>query len=313
MMMRKDSRIFIAGAQTLVGSALMRRLVQDGYRNVTSDVDGKPVLSDVAEVEAFMTKVIPEYVFLTGGKSGGIQANLKYPAELLYDNLQVILNVIHGAYIHKVKKLLYLASSCCYPRQCPQPIREEYILTAPFEPTNEAYSVAKVAGVKMCQTYRQQYGAHFISVVPPNIFGPGDDFHPEDSHVMAALILKMHQAKETGAESVEIWGTGTPRREFVCSDDVADACLFLMETYDQPEPINAGGGSDLSIRELAYAVREVVGYTGDICFNTEKPDGMPVKLLDSGRLFKMGWKPKTKFKKALSATYDWYLKNLAVR
>jgi len=306
----KESKVFVAGAGTLVGSAILRKLKAEGFLGVLNQESGPADLCDPIQVDALFSRTAPEYVFLAAGKSGGIIANTNYPAEFIRDNLQINVNVIHSAYVHKVIKLLYVASSCCYPRICQQPMREEYLLTGPFEPTNEAYSIAKIAGIKLCQSYRQQYGVNFISVIPPNLFGLGDDFHSKDSHVVAALIRKIHEAKELSNESVEIWGTGNPRREFVYVDDLADACIFLMRKYDSGEPINAGGGSDLSIRELAERVKKVVGFSGELVFNSNQPDGMPIKLLDSSRLLGMGWKPKTSFSSALSATYDWYLKKV---
>ncbi len=241
---------------------------------------------------------------MAAGKSGGILPNQRYPADLMLDNLLVECNVIRVACQHRVKKLLYLASSCCYPRHCPQPMRVESLLTGSLEPTNEAYAVAKIAGIKLCQAYRQQYGANFIIGIPANAFGPGDDFSPEDSHVIAALIRKMHEAKRKDAPTVDIWGTGTPRREFIFADDLADACLFVMQEYDGTEPINLGGGTDLSIGELAQLTKEVVGYEGELHFDTSRPDGMPLKVLDSSPLMAMGWKPETSFEKALSATFE---------
>lgn len=306
--MNKDSRIYVAGMDTLIGSALRRKLQEQGYFSLIDELELPVDLTDQDKTIDFFSHNKPEYVFVAAGRSGGIVANKNYPAEIMRNNLQVIANIMHSAYRHKVKKLLYVASSCCYPRECPQPIREDYLLTGPFEPTNDAYSAAKVAGIKMCQAYRQQYGMNFISVIPPNLFGLGDDFHPEDSHVIAALIRKMHEAKEQRLESVGIWGTGTPRREFIFVDDFADACLFLMNRYDQPEHINAGGGKDLSIRELAMHIKEVVGYPGELSFDASKPDGMPIKLLDSSRLLDMGWQPKTDFSAALTITYHWFLK-----
>lgn len=305
--MDKGSKIFIAGKNTLTGGALVRKLAEEGYANLYDELGSNADLTDPVEVDRAFSSISPDYVFLAAGKSGGISANLKYPADLIRDNLQVITNVIHYSYMRGVKKLVYMASSCCYPRECPQPIREEYLLTGPFEPTNDAYSAAKVAGIKMCQAYNKQYGTNFVSVIPPNFFGPGDDFHPENSHVVAALIRKMHEAKMREEEMVEIWGTGNPRREFVYVDDIADAAIFIMDRYNDSEPINAGGGSDLSIREMAMQIKEAVGYRGELRFNTSQPDGMPVKLLDSSKLMKRGWKPKTSIKSALLNTYNWYL------
>ena len=307
--MEKSDRIYVAGGQSLIGAALLRELERQGYSNVIGTKGEEPDLTDAAQVDDFFAKTAPAYVFLAAGKSGGIGANQKYPADLLLDNLLVECHVVHSAWHHGVRKLLYLASSCSYPRHCPQPMREEALLTGPLEPTNEAYAVAKIAGVKLCQAYWQQYGVHFISGIPANAFGPGDDFGLEDSHVIAALIRKMHDAKVWGQAAVDIWGSGSPRREFIYVDDLADACLFLMGAYDASPPINIGSGSDVSIRELAGLIREVVGYPGQLAFDTSKPDGMPVKLLDSSRLNALGWRAKTPMQSALSATYEWLLRS----
>lgn len=298
----------MAGARTFIGAALLRQLERQGYPNVIGAGGEEPDLTDAGQVEAFFAKAAPEYVFVAAGKSSGIEGNRKHPAELMLDNLLVECNVIHSAYRHGVKKLLYLASSCCYPKHCPQPMREEALLTGPLEPTNEAYAVAKIAGVKLCQAYRQQFGVHFISGIPANAFGPGDDFGLEDSHVIAALIRKMHDAKVGGQAAVDIWGSGSPRREFIYVDDLADACLFLMGAHDASPPINIGNGSDMSIRQLAELIQEVVGYPGRLEFDTSKPDGMPVKLLDSNKLSALGWRSKTSMQSALSATYEWFLR-----
>ena len=305
--MERHSKIYVAGGQTLVGAAILRQLERQGYPNIVGRPGEEPELTDATQVDAFFARTAPDYVFLAAGKSGGIGANQKYPAELMLDNLLVECHVIHNAYHYGVKKLLYLASSCSYPKHCPQPMRVESLLTGPLEPTNEAYAVAKIAGIKLCQAYRQQYGVNFIVGIPANAFGPGDDFSLEDSHVIAALIRKMHEAKELDLESVDIWGTGTPRREFIFADDLADACIFIMCEYDSSEPINIGGGSDLSIRKLAELIKEVVGYPGELRFDTSKPDGMPLKVLDSSKLKEMGWQPRTPFRSALSVTYDWFL------
>ena len=304
--MDKSDRIYVAGGQSTIGAALLRQLGHQGYSNVIGARGEEPDLTDAAQVEGFFAKTAPEYVFVAAGKSSGIEGNRKHPAELMLDNLLVECNVIHSAYRHGVKKLLYLASSCCYPKHCPQPMRVESLLTGPLEATNEAYAVAKIAGIKLCQAYRQQYGVPFIVGIPANVFGPGDDFSLEDSHVIPALIRKMHAAKTSGVPSVMMWGTGTPRREFIFADDLADACLFVMQEYDGAEPINLGGGIDLSIAELAELVKEVVGYPGELHFDTSRPDGMPLKALDSSRLIAMGWRPATPFRDALSATCAWF-------
>lgn len=306
--MERHCKIYVAGGQTLIGAAVLRELERQGYANIVGRPGEEPELTDAAGVDAFFAKVSPDYVFLVAGKSGGIGANQKYPAELMLDNLLVECHVVHSAFRHGVRKLLYLASSCSYPKHCPQPMRVESLLTGTLEPTNEAYAIAKIAGIKLCQAYRQQYGAVFIAGIPANAFGPGDDFSPEDSHVIAALIRKMHEAKTVGAPYVEIWGSGAPRREFIFADDLADACLFVMCSYDEADPINIGSGTDLSIGELAALVKEVVGYSGELRYDSSRPDGMPLKILDSSKLAAMGWRPPTPFRIALSATYDWFLK-----
>jgi len=304
--MNKGDRILVADARTLIGAALLRQLERRGYSNVIGAGGEESDLTDAAQVEGFFAKTAPEYVFVAAGKSSGIEGNRKRPAELMLDNLLVECNVIHSAYRHGVKKLLYLASSCCYPKHCPQPMRVESLLTGPLEATNEAYAVAKIAGIKLCQAYRQQYGVPFIVGIPANVFGPGDDFSLEDSHVIPALIRKVYAAKASGVPSVKLWGTGTPRREFIFADDLGDACLFVMQEYDGAEPINLGGGIDLSIAELAELVKEVVGYPGELHFDTSRPDGMPLKALDSSRLIAMGWRPATPFRDAMSATCAWF-------
>lgn len=301
--MKENSRVYVAGGQTLIGAAILRQLERQGYTNIVGKSGEEPDSIDAGAVNDFFSRRLPEYVFVATGKSGGIEANRKYPAELMLDNLLVECNIIHSAYLHGVKKLLYLASSCCYPKHCPQPMRVESLLTGPLEPTNEAYAVAKIAGIKLCQAYRQQYGTNFIVGIPANTFGPGDDFSPEDSHVIAGLIRKMHEAKTLDAPYVQIWGTGTSRREFIFADDLADACIFIMSKYDNIEPINLGGGTDLAIKELALMIKDVVGYSGELRYDTTRPDGMPLKSLDSSKLLEMGWRPKTSFQNALWATY----------
>jgi GDP-L-fucose synthase len=291
-----------------VGAALLRELERQGYTNVVGR-DREPPLTDATEVDRFFKKSGPEYVFLVAGKSGGIGANQKYPADLMLDNLLTEAHVIQSAYRHRTKKLLYLASSCSYPKHCSQPMRVESLLTGRLEPTNEAYAVAKIAGIVLCQAYCQQYGARFINGIPADAFGPGDDFNAEDSHVVGAVIRKMHLAKKAGARTVEIWGTGSPRREFIFVDDLAEACLFLMRRYDCPLPINIGSGFGISIRQLARVIKEIVGYPGELHFDESKPNGMPVKILDSSELRTMGWRPRTSLKSSLAITYEWFLHN----
>ncbi len=312
--MHKQTRIYVAGGQTLLVAAILRQMERQGYKNIvghpslgTIPVGEEPDLSNPTQVDAFFAQTAPEIVFLTAGKSGGIRANQSYPAELMLDKLLVSTHVIDSSYRNGVKKLLYLASSCSYPKHTPQPMRVESLLTAPLEPTNEAYAIAKIAGMKLCQAYRQQYGAKFYAGIPANFFGQGDDFSLEDSHVIPALIRKMHEAKINRAKHVEIWGSGTPRREFLFVDDLADACIFVMQRYEGAAPINIGGGVDLSIAELAVLIKEIVGYAGQLEFNTRKPDGMPLKALDSTLLRSLGWQPKTSFRSALLATYNWFL------
>lgn len=307
--MEKHAKVYVAGTQTLIGAAILRELERQGYVNIVGKSGEEPELTDAAQVDAFFAQTSPEYVFLAAGKSGGIKANQKYPAQLMLDNLLVECHVIHSAYHYGVKKLLYLASSCCYPKHCTQPMKEDALLTGLLEPTNEAYAVAKIAGIKLCQAYSQQYGVNFVCGIPANAFGPGDDFSPEGSHVIAALIRRMHEAKILNTETVEIWGTGSPRREFIFADDLADACIFVMREYDGTQPINLGCGSDISISDLAKAVKEVTAFQGQICFDASKPDGMPVKLLDSSKLKALGWRPRVPFYSALEATYEWFLQS----
>lgn len=294
----------MAGGQTLIGSAILRELDRRGHRNVVGRGGEEPNLLDASAVEAFFARTGPEYVFVAAGRSGGIGANQKNPANLMLDNLLTECHLIHSAHRHGARKLLYLASSCCYPKLCPQPMRVESLLDGPLEPTSEAYALAKIAGIKLCQAYRAQHDAPFVSAIPADAFGPGDDFSAEDSHVVAALVRKIHEAKLRGAESVELWGTGTPRRELLYAEDLAEACLLVMREYDGIEPINIGSGSDLSIRELAELIQDVVGYRGSLRFDPSRPDGMPFKALDSSPLRAMGWRPRTAPRAALAATYE---------
>jgi GDP-L-fucose synthase len=309
--MERDARIFVAGGATLIGAAILRALQRQGHGNLVGQPGAEPLLTEAGQVDAFFAGSRPEYVFVAAGKSGGIEANRKYPADLLLDNLLVTCHLLQSACRHRVEKLLYLASSCVYPRDCPQPMRVESLLTGPFEPTNEAYATAKMAGIKLCQAYRQQYGAPFIVGIPANAFGPGDDFRLEQAHVVAALIRKMHAAKINDAAAVEVWGTGTPRREFLFADDLADACLFVMRHYDGGEPINLGSSTVLSIGELAALVKEAVGFRGELRYERNRPDGMPWKALDSQHLASLGWRARTAFADALEATYQSYLRDCA--
>jgi GDP-L-fucose synthase len=308
--LKATSRIYVAGGDTLVGAALRERLRAVGHTRLLGQPPDEPDLTDAAEVEAFFAAAKPEYVFLTAGPSGGIRANQAYPAQLMRDNLLMAAHVIHAAHCHGVVKLLYLASSCSYPRLASQPMRVESLLTGPLEPTNEAYALAKLAGLKMCQAYRQQYDAPFVTAIPANAFGPYEDFSAEDSHVIPGLIRKFHEAKQHDRAEVRVWGSGRARREFIYSRDLADACLFVMNHYDDAEPINLGGGADLSIAETARAVAEVVGYRGRISFDASRPDGMLLKSLDSEPLKKLGWLPATAFRTALAETYAWFLRHI---
>ncbi|MBI2061773.1 MAG: GDP-L-fucose synthase [Nitrospirae bacterium] len=310
--MQKSCRIFVAGGETLIGGAILRRLEHEGFKKVVGTPGQAPNGRDAAGLDRFLDREKPEYVFLAAGISGGIRANQDRPADFIRDNLLVEFNVIDGAYRHGVKNLLYLASSCSYPKHCPQPMKVESILTGPLEPTNEAYAVAKIAGLAMCRAYRKQYGVRFIPAVPADAFGPGDDSDPEGSHVVPALLIKMHRAKARGEPSVEIWGTGNPRREFIFADDLADACIHVMNSYAGGDPINLGGGTELSIRELAERVRDVVGFTGQLRYDTSRPDGMPFKALDSTVLKQLGWQPRVPLRRALEETYQWFLKTGAL-
>ena len=305
--MRQNDKIFVAGDDTLIGAALLRQLKAQGYTELVGQGASGPDLRNVSSVDAFFAQRQPDYVLLAAGESGGILANQRYPAQLMLDNLLVQTHIIHSAYCHGVTKLLYLASSCSYPKQAAQPLQVNSLLTGPLEPTNEAYAVAKLAGIKLCQAYRQQYQVDFIVGIPANVFGVGDDFDRDNAHVIPALIRKMHQAKLKNQPVVEVWGTGTPRREFVFADDLADACLFVMHNYSDSLPINIGGGTNISIRELAELVKVVVGYDGLLNFDTSKPDGMPLKALDSTQLLSLGWQPQTDLKSAVEATYQWFL------
>ncbi len=335
--MNKHSAIYLAGHKGLVGSALLRKLRSEGYENLITRSHQDLDLMRQADVEAFFESAKPEYVFLAAAKVGGILANSTDPADFIYSNLMVQSNVIHAAHKSSVKKLLFLGSSCIYPRECPQPMKEEYLLSGKLEPTNEPYAIAKIAGIKMCQAYNRQYGTRFISVMPTNLYGPGDNFDLQTSHALPALVRKFHEAKlrmakrpEVGGSrsevnskassealleqsgpppssghSVTIWGTGSPRREFLYVDDLADACLFVMKHYDQSDIINIGAGKDISIEQLAGMIKEIVEFEGDMTFDTTKPDGMPKKLLDVSKMTNLGWKPKISLKEGIRQTYAW--------
>jgi GDP-L-fucose synthase len=304
--MEKDALIYVAGHQGMVGSTIVRILKQAGFHNVVLRTSRELDLRDSEKVTSFFAETRPQYVFLAAARVGGIIANSSFPADFIYDNLAIQNNVIHQAYVHGVKKLLFLGSSCIYPRECPQPIREEYLLTGPLETTNEWYAIAKIAGVKLCQAYRKQYGCDYISVMPTNLYGPGDNFDLQTSHVLPALIRKFHDAKESG-KAPTLWGTGNAKREFLHVDDCAEACRFLMEHYSDPRVINVGAGKDITIAELAGLIAEVVGYTGEIQWDRSKPDGTPRKLLDCSRLNALGWTPKIALRDGLNATSQWYV------
>jgi GDP-L-fucose synthase len=302
-MQLRDASIYVAGHRGLVGSAIVRQLQADGAQRLVLRTRQELDLTDQAAVEAFFASDKPEYVFLAAAKVGGILANDSYPAEFLRDNLAIQTNVIHSAWRHGVRKLCFLGSSCIYPKLAPQPLKEESLLTGPLEPTNEWYAIAKIAGIKMCQAYRRQYGFDAISLMPTNLYGPGDNFDLKTSHVLPALIRKFHEAKEQGDLEVVIWGTGTPRREFLHVDDLAAAAVFLMKNYSDEQFINVGSGEDLTIRELAEMVAQVVGYTGSIVTDPSKPDGTPRKLMDVSRLNKLGWSPRIPLRDGIERTY----------
>jgi GDP-L-fucose synthase len=307
----KDARIFVAGHAGLVGGAVVRRLKQDGFTHVLTATRAQLDLRDQSEVNHWFKANRPEYVFLVAGTVGGIYANSTRPAEFIYDNLMIHGTVVHASHLMGVTKLLYLGSSCIYPRQATQPISEGALLTGPLEPTNEWYALAKIAGIKLCEAYRRQYGSDFVSAMPTNLYGPGDNFDLTSSHVLPALIRKFHEAKLAGERDVVVWGTGSPMREFLHVDDLADACLFLMERYSEDEHINVGTGIDQSIRATAELVRDIVYPAGELVFDTSKPDGTPRKVLDVTKLRNLGWSPRHDFAAGIRETYDWFLANSA--
>jgi GDP-L-fucose synthase len=307
--MNKESRIYIAGHRGLVGGAIVRRLEREGHARLITRTHAELDLTSQAAVRDFFAEVRPEYVFLAAAKVGGIQANNSYPADFIRDNLQIELNIIDGAYKAGVRKLLFLGSSCIYPKFAPQPMPEDCLLTGPLEETNQWYAIAKIAGIKLCQAYRRQYGFDAISLMPTNLYGPGDNFHLANSHVLPALIRKFHEAKMRAAKEVVVWGTGSPRREFLHVDDLADAAVFLMREYAGEEIVNVGVGHDLTIGELAQLVGEVVGFDGAIVYDTTKPDGTPRKLLDVSRLTKLGWQARIPLRQGVAEVYQWFLEN----
>ncbi len=306
-MMRPDSKIFVAGHRGMVGSAIVGRLRQDGFNNILTAGSDALDLRDQRAVNDFFAANRPEFVFMAAAKVGGILANNTYRAEFIYDNLSMTTNVIHAAYTSGVQKLLFLGSSCIYPKLAAQPIQEASLLTGPLEPTNEFYAIAKIAGIKLCEAYRDQYGCNFISCMPTNLYGLGDNYHPMNSHVIPGMIRKFHEAKNANADSVTLWGTGTPLREFMYVDDLADACYFLMKNYDERQFLNVGSGQEVTIKQLAELIQAVTGFTGSVQFDDTKPDGTPRKLMDSTRLHKMGWLPKTQLRDGLALAYSDFL------
>lgn len=301
-----NGKIYVAGHRGMVGSAIMRRLQHEGYNNIIVRTSAELDLKDQAAVNDFFAAEKPEYVFLAAAKVGGILANNTYRADFLYENLMIEANIIHAAYVHQVKKLLFLGSSCIYPKMAPQPLKEEYLLTGLLEETNEPYAIAKIAGIKLCEAYRDQYGCNFIAAMPTNLYGQGDNYHLQNSHVIPALLRKFHDAKEKGEANTEIWGSGTPLREFMFVDDLASACLFLMNNYDGKLFVNMGTGEEVTIKELATLVKEVTGFQGGIVFDSTKPDGTPRKLMDSSKLHGMGWKHTTSLRDGLAAAYGFF-------
>lgn len=305
--MEKQAKIYVAGHRGMVGSAIYRKLTELGYTNIVTRTSKELDLRDQQAVKEFFESEKPEYVFLAAAKVGGIMANNTYRADFIYENLAIQNNVIHFAHENNVEKLMFLGSSCIYPKMAPQPLNEDYLLTGTLEYTNEPYAIAKIAGIKMVESYRLQYGDKYISVMPTNLYGINDNYHPENSHVLPALIRRFHEAKEANAPSVSIWGTGTPLREFLYADDLADACVFLMENYDELQFINIGVGEDISIKELAETIQEVVGYKGKLEFDSSKPDGTPRKLMDVSKLHSLGWKHKINLKEGIALAYQDFL------
>ncbi|GAB3987116.1 GDP-L-fucose synthase [Spirosoma daeguense] len=308
-LVEKQARIYVAGHRGMVGSAITRKLQAEGYTNIITRTSSELDLRNQAAVADFFTEERPDYVFLAAAKVGGILANNTFRAEFLYDNLMIEANIIHQAYVTGVKKLLFLGSSCIYPKLAPQPLKEDYLLSGFLEPTNEPYAIAKISGIKLCEAYRSQYGSNFISAMPTNLYGPNDNYDLQGSHVLPALIRKFHEAKINNLPSVEVWGTGSPRREFLHANDLADACFYLMEHYNDELFVNIGTGEDVTIRELAELVKETVGFDGELVWNTEKPDGTPRKLMDVSRLHAMGWKHTTELKEGVEQTYQDFLAN----
>ena len=310
-MIDKNAKIFVAGHNGMVGSAIVRKLNTNNYNNIVTRTSAKLDLRNQCDVNHFFQTEKPQYVFLAAAKVGGIQANNTYRAEFLYDNLMIAANVIHASYLHKVNKLLFLGSSCIYPKLADQPLKESSLLTGSLEPTNEPYAIAKIAGIKLCQEYRHQYKCKFISAMPTNLYGPNDNYDLNNSHVLPALIRKFHEAKLKNLPSVEVWGSGTPKREFLHVDDLADGCLFLMDNYDEAEHVNVGSGQDVTIKELAETVKNIVDFKGELTFNTDKPDGTPRKLMDVSKLSVMGWDYKIELSEGISTVYEAYKQSTA--
>ncbi len=302
--MEKEAKIYVAGHRGMVGSAIYQNLKDAGYTNLVVRTSNELDLRDQQAVAQFFGDEEPEYVFLAAAKVGGIVANNTYRADFIYENLAIQNNVIHQAYVHNAQKLMFLGSSCIYPKMAPQPLQEDYLLTGTLEPTNEPYAIAKIAGIKMCEAYRSQYGCNFISVMPTNLYGYNDNYHPENSHVLPALIRRFHEAKVNNIPDVTIWGTGSPLREFMFSTDLADACVFLMKNYNDDQFINIGVGEDLRIKELALLIKQIVGYEGNVLFDTSKPDGTPRKLMDVSKLHNLGWKHKIPLEKGITLAYE---------
>ena len=309
--MEKDAKIYIAGHRGMVGSAILRKLQKEGYHHIVTRTSAELDLRNQQDVADFFAAEKPDYVFLAAAKVGGIVANNTYRADFLYENLQIQNNIIHSSYLNGVKKLMFLGSSCIYPKLAPQPLKEEYLLTGPLEPTNEPYAVAKIAGIKMCDAYRAQYGCNYISVMPTNLYGYNDNYHPENSHVLPALIRRFHEAKIQNLPDVTIWGTGSPKREFLFADDLAEACYYLMQNYDEEGLVNIGTGEDISIKDLALLVKDIIGYPGEIKFDTTRPDGTPRKLMDVTKLHSKGWKHTIELSEGIKLAYEDFLSHKA--
>jgi GDP-L-fucose synthase len=311
--LEKEAKIYVAGHRGMVGSAIVRKLQDLGYANLVLKTSAELDLRDQVKVAAFFAAEKPEYVFLAAAKVGGIVANNTYRADFLYENLAIQNNIIHSSFVNKVKKLMFLGSSCIYPKLAPQPLKESYLLSGYLEETNEPYAIAKIAGIKMCEAYRAQYGCDFISVMPTNLYGPNDNYDLENSHVLPAMIRKFQEAKERGDASMKLWGTGSPMREFLHADDLAEACIYLMETYSDSELVNIGTGIDVTIKELAETVKDIVGFTGSIQWDATRPDGTPRKLMDVSKLHALGWKHKIELKEGIALAYQDFLTNISIR